>query len=384
MKCLLLISALVAAFLVPASSAAAAWTWPVAGEVVTTYRNGSDPYASGQHRGIDIAADVGRPVVAATDGTVTFAGSVGSSGLTVGIRTADGAFATSYLHLESIEVRAGDDVSAGARVGTVGTTGRRSVERAHLHFGVRDAGTDHAYRDPLEFLPPPAPPPLPQPPPAAPVLFPVVLPPLPEPASASAAATAGPATAPAPVTAPLGSAVPGPVAVPDRLSLPLLDPAPRPRARAFRSPGSTPAREEGQVGSPAPGGVQPAAPRSVAGGTQDADASRVESPARHAGARVREFHQPGGHPRRRAIEDLGRAPVRPAAADRADARDATTRGGERSASRGDAGVDVGWAVACAAMLLAALALGHPRQARRTAGRGWRSLGAIVRPLLGRG
>ena len=45
-----------------------AWAWPVEGEVITPYRNGADPYAGGQHRGIDIAAAAGTPVVAAAGG----------------------------------------------------------------------------------------------------------------------------------------------------------------------------------------------------------------------------------------------------------------------------------------------------------------------------
>ena len=141
--------------LVPASSAAAriGWSWPVRGAVITAYRNGSNPYASGQHRGIDIAAPVGTPALSATAGSVTFAGRVGWSGLVVSIRTADGRYDTSYLHLSSIAVRRGQVVRRGGRVGAVGTTGRRSARRPHLHFGVRDAGTRH-YHDPLEFLPP--------------------------------------------------------------------------------------------------------------------------------------------------------------------------------------------------------------------------------------
>src|SRR3954447_25057172 len=98
----------------PAS--AADWIWPVRGEVITPYRNGTDPYAAGQHRGIDIASPVGTRVVAATRGSVTFAGVAGSSGLTVAIRTADGRFDTSYLHLSSLSVHDGDSVAAGQRV----------------------------------------------------------------------------------------------------------------------------------------------------------------------------------------------------------------------------------------------------------------------------
>ena len=66
----------------PPASAASDWRWPVRGPVITPYRNGSDPYAGGQHRGIDIGAPTGTPVIAATGGTVTYAGLAGSSGLT--------------------------------------------------------------------------------------------------------------------------------------------------------------------------------------------------------------------------------------------------------------------------------------------------------------
>src|SRR6185503_14199685 len=71
----------------------------------------------------------------------------------------------------------GTSVSTGDRIGAVGTTGTRSVTAPHLHFGVRDAGTDHGYHDPLGFLPappaapsphPPAPAPAPAPEPVAP------------------------------------------------------------------------------------------------------------------------------------------------------------------------------------------------------------------------
>src|SRR5262245_20268501 len=145
---------------------AADWVWPLQGEVITAYRNGADPYAGGQHRGIDIAGPVGAPVVAAAAGEVRFAGTAGSSGLTVSVRTADGRFDTSYLHLSSIAVTEGERVAAGGRLGAVGTTGRRSAEQPHLHLGVRDGGTRHGYRDPLSLLPAP-PPASPQPSPRA-------------------------------------------------------------------------------------------------------------------------------------------------------------------------------------------------------------------------
>src|SRR3954451_5601390 len=98
-------------------AAASDWIWPVRGKVITPYRNGSDPYAAGQHRGIDIAAPVGTTVAAATGGTVTFAGVAGSSGLTVSMRTADGEYDLSYLHLSAAAVHKGDAVGRGDRIG---------------------------------------------------------------------------------------------------------------------------------------------------------------------------------------------------------------------------------------------------------------------------
>lgn len=136
-----------------APAVAETWRWPVGGDVLTAFANSGGPYAAGQHRGIDVAAAAGTPVAAAVAGRVRFAGLVGSSGLTVSVRTHDGQFDTSYLHLSTAAVRTGQALGPGDRIGAVGETGRRSTTAPHLHFGVRDAGT-RRYRDPLDFLPP--------------------------------------------------------------------------------------------------------------------------------------------------------------------------------------------------------------------------------------
>jgi hypothetical protein len=138
--------------LAPPASGDAGWTWPVRGRIATLYANdNARPYAGGMHRGIDIAADVGTAVVAARPGTVTYAGPLGSSGNVVAVR--DGRYATSYLHLGAVSVSRGEQVAMGTRVGEVGTTGRRSVAEPHLHFGVRLAGAERRYVDPLSLLP---------------------------------------------------------------------------------------------------------------------------------------------------------------------------------------------------------------------------------------
>ena len=100
--------ALVVAGLVPAS--AQAWTWPVGGRILRPFVFGSDPYAGGQHRGMDVAGDLGTDVLAPASGTVSFAGTVPKGGKTLSIRTPDG-YTVSLQHLGSIRVRKGDPVT---------------------------------------------------------------------------------------------------------------------------------------------------------------------------------------------------------------------------------------------------------------------------------
>src|SRR3954468_22898339 len=136
MRPLAFIAALLCALLLPTAHAYAAgdWTWPVRGQVAGQFRNGDDPYAAGQHRGVDIAAPVGRRVVAATAGTIAYAGVVGSSGLTASERTADGRSRLYYPLVSSASVRRGQAVAAGAPLGAVGVSGTaRSTEQPHLH-----------------------------------------------------------------------------------------------------------------------------------------------------------------------------------------------------------------------------------------------------------
>ena len=64
------------ASLVAACRAAHAWTWPVAGPVLRPFSLGADTYAAGQHRGVDIGAELGSPVLAPAAGTVSFVGSI--------------------------------------------------------------------------------------------------------------------------------------------------------------------------------------------------------------------------------------------------------------------------------------------------------------------
>ena len=138
-------------------SALAAWTWPLQGEVVTAFRNGDDPYAAGQHRGIDIAGRRRR----ARRGRGARARALRGHrrdrrASTVSVRSDDGRFDVSYLHLASIAVRRGA-AGRGRRRRSAPWASPASARPSapHLHFGVRAAGTRHAYVDPLTLLPPP-------------------------------------------------------------------------------------------------------------------------------------------------------------------------------------------------------------------------------------
>ncbi len=131
---------------------ALAWTWPVDGPVLRPFVLGDDPYAAGQHRGIDVGATAGAPVRAPAAGAVTFAGTVPGGGRTVTIQTADG-YSVTLVHLGSFVVGRGAAVAEGATVGTVGPSGEPELGEPYVHLGVRETSDEHGYVDPLAFLP---------------------------------------------------------------------------------------------------------------------------------------------------------------------------------------------------------------------------------------
>jgi murein DD-endopeptidase MepM/ murein hydrolase activator NlpD len=89
------------------------------------------------HGGADYPAPAGTPVRAAADGTVVMVADHFFGGHAVFVDHGDG-LVSQYFHLSRIDVREGQELSRGARVGAVGATGRATGP--HLHFGVRFRG----------------------------------------------------------------------------------------------------------------------------------------------------------------------------------------------------------------------------------------------------
>lgn len=98
------------------------------------------------HEGIDMAGPVGTPIHATGDGVVTFAGRQGAYGNLIKIEHELGT-ETRYAHLSRINVKVGQRVSQGERIGDMGNTGRSTGP--HLHYEVRMNGRAV---DPMTFI----------------------------------------------------------------------------------------------------------------------------------------------------------------------------------------------------------------------------------------
>lgn len=103
------------------------------------------------HTGVDLAAPMGTPVLAAKAGRVALVQAVGGYGNTVLLDHGDGV-ETLYAHLQQALVREGDWIGQGAQLGAVGTTG--AATGPHLHFELRTRAQALQAIDPTPHLPP--------------------------------------------------------------------------------------------------------------------------------------------------------------------------------------------------------------------------------------
>lgn len=101
----------------------------------------------GVHKGIDIVAEEGTPILSASAGTVERVGWTFYSGTRVGVRGTDGRYYF-YAHLAAVapDIVPGTPVEPGSVLGLVGNTGYGppgTEDRfiPHLHFGVQEGAT---------------------------------------------------------------------------------------------------------------------------------------------------------------------------------------------------------------------------------------------------
>lgn len=99
------------------------------------------PYGEGRHPGIDFDIKIGTPIVAASDGVITYIGEPDSKeryggGIFVSITHGE-HFITLYGHLAKIFVQKGQPIKRGQ---LIGLSGASNNGYAHLHFGVCKIG----------------------------------------------------------------------------------------------------------------------------------------------------------------------------------------------------------------------------------------------------
>lgn len=121
------------------------YIWPAKGVLTSGY----GPRWGRMHRGIDIAAPVGTPIVASAPGVVVKASwNSGGYGKLVDIKHIDGTI-TRYAHNNRILVKAGQQVEQGQQIAEMGSTGFSTGPHSHfeIHLGGKGAV------NPMAFLP---------------------------------------------------------------------------------------------------------------------------------------------------------------------------------------------------------------------------------------
>ncbi|MET8714051.1 M23 family metallopeptidase [Streptomyces sp. NPDC004735] len=137
-----------------AKKKAASWEAPVNKYVLSaTYGTGGDRWAS-KHSGQDFAVPIGTKVEAAHTGRVVKAGPNGGGdgpayGNAIVIKHANGKY-SQYAHLSKIDVKIGDRVKTGEKIGLSGNTGNSSGP--HLHFEIRTTPNYGSAINPVSYL----------------------------------------------------------------------------------------------------------------------------------------------------------------------------------------------------------------------------------------
>lgn len=135
-----------------------AYSFPVEREdfifVTSPFGMRTDPMDAGKqqmHKGIDIRCKGDAVLATENNGKVVVvnhnANTAGGKSVTIEYPRRDGSkVQNTYMHLSSVDVKVGDTVQAGQKVGVSGNTGTRTTGE-HLHFGVTLVSADGQKRD---------------------------------------------------------------------------------------------------------------------------------------------------------------------------------------------------------------------------------------------
>jgi murein DD-endopeptidase MepM/ murein hydrolase activator NlpD len=119
------------------------FSWPVSGVISSPFGKRRNE----RHEGIDIAARKGTIVKASRSGHVIYSSNqISGYGNMIIVKHSDN-FSTVYAHLSKFDVRKGQFVTRGQKIGRVGRTGRATG--SHLHFEIR---SDRVAVNPLLYL----------------------------------------------------------------------------------------------------------------------------------------------------------------------------------------------------------------------------------------
>ncbi|WP_427891263.1 M23 family metallopeptidase [Kribbella sp. GL6] len=129
----------------PPTGPVAGWPLDPRPEIVHGFELPAKPWLPG-HRGVDLAGRPGQPVLAATPGTITYAGPVAGRGV---VTITYGARRTTYEPVVA-DVPVGTSVRTGTVIGRLSAVGSHCLPRACLHWGLLQA---KQYLDPLSLLP---------------------------------------------------------------------------------------------------------------------------------------------------------------------------------------------------------------------------------------
>ncbi|AHF78235.1 Outer membrane lipoprotein [Sodalis praecaptivus] len=124
------------------STAITGWRWPTDGKIIDNFSA-----AEGGNKGVDISGSRGQPILATANGRVVYAGNAlrGYGNLIIIKHNDD--YLSAYAHNDTMLVREQQEVRAGQKIATMGSTGTSTTR---LHFEIRYKGKSV---NPLRYLP---------------------------------------------------------------------------------------------------------------------------------------------------------------------------------------------------------------------------------------